>query len=501
MNDRRTFSQARIDGRALFFVAAYLVGVGLIFLLERIGAPDGLVRVLCPLLALSAIALIGALTRTTRMAAFYAGDRAGSPLYIGAAFTGVAVGLAASISLAAPSAPPFIGLAIGSVLAATIVGPLGRRTGASSLRDIVSARFDNRIFGFVFGLVYLAIGVLITSIGYESAVETLGPLLNASRHDAIIVVAVIVLFVVAPGGLAGFFWVAAAAAGMIALVLFLPIGSRIATDINLGAPLLGGGGEAAEHARDLITQYKVWPLADPWLNEISVALGVAVLPPLSAGAFVGFTSYQASRVGFSSIVIVILFAAAFALGAPLWRANNSVAGQSLLTSGLLVAALICAASGAQTASRAASAHVVYGREGVLASQRLARARGFAILAIGVSAWLAYRQAIVPEKSFFIATAISLALLGPPLALSFSARAQVAHAIAAAIVTLVTMAALAYANGWAVSAMRAPTIALIGAFAGFAVGWAASAFGAPRRQELEAAPSALFIDSPFDHGGV
>jgi uncharacterized protein YqgC (DUF456 family) len=86
-------------------------------------------------------------------------------------------------------------------------------------------------------------------------------------------------------------------------------------------------------------------------------------------------------------------------------------------------------------------------------------------------------------------------------LSFSARAQVAHAIAAAVVTLATMAALAYANGWAVSAMRAPTIALIGAFAGFAVGWAASAFGAPRREELDGAPSALFIDSPFDHGGV
>src|ERR1700743_418953 len=109
MNDRRTFSQARIDGGAVFFVAAYLVGVGLAFLLERIGAPDGLVRVLPPLLALSSVVLIGALMRTTRMGAFYAADRVGSPLYIGGAFTAVAVGLLASVSLAAPSAPPFIG--------------------------------------------------------------------------------------------------------------------------------------------------------------------------------------------------------------------------------------------------------------------------------------------------------------------------------------------------------------------------------------------------------
>ncbi|HLJ72772.1 MAG TPA: hypothetical protein VKU03_15760, partial [Roseiarcus sp.] len=473
--------------------------VGLAFMLERIGAPDGLVRVLPPLLALSSVVLIGALMRTTRMAAFYAADRVGSPLYIGGAFTAVAVGLVASVSVTAPSAPPFIGLAIGFVLAAMVVGPLGRRTGASSLRDIVSARFDNPLFGFIFGLAYFITGLLITSVGYESAVQALGPLLNASRHDAIIITAIIVLLIVAPGGLAGFFWVAAATAGMIAFVLLLPIGLRIMADVGAGAPMLGGGAEAAARARDMLTQYKAWPLADPWLNEVGAALGVAILPPLSAGAFVGLTSYQATRVGVYSLVVILVFAIAFALGTPLWRAENGAAAQSLFASGLLMAALICAAAGAQTASRAVSAHAVYGREGVLASQRLARARGLTILAVAFSGWLAYRQVIVPEKSFFIAIAIALSILGPPLALSFSARAQAAHAIAAIVASLATMAGLAYANAWAVSAAQAPTIALIGAVAGFAVGWGFSAFGAPRPENLEPGRSALFIDSPFDGG--
>jgi hypothetical protein len=173
----------------------------------------------------------------------------------------------------------------------------------------------------------------------------------------------------------------------------------------------------------------------------------------------------------------------------------------LLSSGLLVATLMCAAAGAHTSMRAADVYAVYGKEVALASQRLARARGLAIFAVVFSAWLASRHAIVPEKALFAAIGVSLALLGPPLALTFSARAQAAHASAAILASLATMAALAYANGWAVGVTQAPTIALIGAVAGFAVGWAASAFGTARRENLEPARSQLFIDSPFDPGGA
>jgi cation/acetate symporter len=502
MNDRRAISQMRIDGRAIFSAAAYLISVGVIFLLERIGAPDGLVRVLGPILALGALVLIGALLRTTRVAAFYAADRAGSPLYGGAAFAAIAAGLMASASQGAQglATPTFAALAVGFLLAALVVGPLARQTGASSLRDIVSARFDNRLLSLILGAAYFSVGVLIASVGYETAVDAVPALLGLSRDGAIIAVAIIVLLIVAPGGLAGLFWVAAAAAGMIVLVLALPIGLRIAADASLGAPLFGGGAEFAARLSRALGQYAVSPPAVPWLDATGVAIGAALLPPLSTGAFASLTAPQARRAGVFGAVLAIVFALALALGASLWPAYDGAAAQSLHSSALLVGALIAAAAGAQTASRAAGAHSAYGHEGVLASQRLARSRGLAIVAVALCAWLSHRQVIEPEKALLAAAALALALLGPPLALAVSARARALDAALAVLASLAAMAALAYAEAGALSLALAPTIALTGAVAGFAVGWAASAFGA-RRQSLEPARSQLFIEPPFDHGGA
>lgn len=76
MQDQRERERAKIDGRAAFAAAAYLMGVGLIFLLGRVGAPDGLVQGLGPLFALAAVALLGVLTRSTRVPTFFIADRA-----------------------------------------------------------------------------------------------------------------------------------------------------------------------------------------------------------------------------------------------------------------------------------------------------------------------------------------------------------------------------------------------------------------------------------------
>ncbi len=132
MDERRTVSQTRIDGRAIFACAAYLIGVGLIFLLERIGAPTGLVRVLGPILALGAVVIIGALMWTTRIAAFYAADHAGAPRYGAAAFAAIAASLIFCADRGAASAPrPVVALAVGFAAAALLVGPLARSAGGS----------------------------------------------------------------------------------------------------------------------------------------------------------------------------------------------------------------------------------------------------------------------------------------------------------------------------------------------------------------------------------
>ena len=497
MDERRTVSQTRIDGRAVFACAAYLIGVGLIFLLERIGAPTGLVRVLGPILALGVVSLIGPLLRTSRIAAFYAADHAGAPRYGAAAFAAIAASLIFCIDLdkSGSASPPIVALAIGFALAGLFVGPLARSAGASSLRDAVVTRFNSRPLRATLGLAFFAIGVLIAASGYEIAARTMASLLGLSQAGAIAAIGVILALIVAPGGLAGLYWVAAAAAGMTALVLFLPILLRVAADAGAGAPLLGGGAGIAASLASAFAPLNPAASSVNGLGAIAIALGAAVLPPLSTGAFASFTPQEARRAGLVGVALAAVFGLAVALGGPLWPAFDSMAAESLRASATLIAALICAAAGVHTASRAVSAEATYGYENVLASARLARSRGLALASIALAAGLAIRHAIHPAEALVFATAVSLAVLVPPLLLAVSTRSRVAHAIAAVAASLAMIAALIFMNGWAALLRQAPVFALTGAAAGFVVGWAASLFGGASTGAEP--PAQLFIEETFD----
>jgi hypothetical protein len=496
MDERRTVSQTRIDGRAIFACAAHLIGVGLIFLLERIGAPAGLVRVLGPILALGAVVLIGALMRTSRIAAFYAADHAGAPRYGAAAFAAIAAGLIFCADQGGDAtSPPLAALTIGFALAAILVGPLARTAGASSLRDAVAMRFKSGLLRRLLGVAFFAIGALIATAGCEIASRSMASLLGLSHHGAIAAVGVILTLIVAPGGLAGFYWVAAAAAGMTALVLTLPILSRLAADLSAGAPWLGGGAEIAASLARAWAPFNAAGSSESGLGAVAVALGAALLPPLSTGAFAAFTPQEARRAGLIGVALMALFAVAFALATPLWPAYDSAAAQSLRASAALISALICAAAGVHTASRAVSSEAAYGYENVLASARLARSRGFALLSIALAATLALRRAIPPPEALVFAAALSLAFLAPPLLLAMSARSRAVHAIAAVAASFAMVAALIWMNGWAALLRDAPAFALTGAAAGFVVGWAASLFGAaPSGAEP---PAGLFMEGTFD----
>jgi cation/acetate symporter len=498
MDDRSAISQARVDGRAIFAAAAYLIGVGLIFLLERIGAPDGLVRVLGPVLVLGAVVLIGALLRTTRIAAFCTADQAGATRYGAAALAAIAVGLVVTAEQGTRvGAPHLAALAAGFFLAAVVIGPLARRTGASSLSDVVAARFNSRLLRFVLALAYFGIGVLIGAGGYGVAADALPGLLGISRDGAIAAVGVIVVLIVAPGGLAGLLWVAAAAAGVIALVLFLPIGLRLMVDAGSGAPLLGGGAElTATLARAFAERAGAFPANG--LDEAAIALGAAILPPLSTGAFASHSGRQARRAGILGATLVALFAAAYAIGAPFWQTQDSAAARSIHASALLICALVCAAAGVHTASRAMSADSAYGYESVLASRRLARSRGLALLAVAIDAALTLKRALDPGEALLLAATLSLAFLGPALALAVSSRARAANATAALFASVAAIGGLAWANDWTLPIARAPAFAMAGAAAGFAIGWAASLFGGSQTGR-EAAPQRLFVETPFDPG--
>src|SRR5579863_3601097 len=167
MQDRQELERARIDGRAAFAGAAYLIGVGLIFLLARVGAPDGLVRALGPLFALAGVGVLGLLTRSTGVPSFFAADRAIPAPYAGLAFAAMAIGLMVALGPPGESPLPVAGVALGLLIGAAAVGPLLRAKGASAPADLMATRFSNRPLRLVLAALLLAIGGLIATAGFE----------------------------------------------------------------------------------------------------------------------------------------------------------------------------------------------------------------------------------------------------------------------------------------------------------------------------------------------
>src|SRR5579863_7984922 len=277
--------EMRINGRAVFAAAAYLISLGVTFILERIGAPEALVRNLAPMVAIAALAMVGVAVRSSRLAAVLSADRAGSPIYAGAALAAIAAGLVVSLSNGPASNAPLDALVAGALIGALVIGPLARQTGASSLSDLLSARFSSRPLRLILAVAYFAIGAFIAAAGFETAVNAFSSLVGVSRETAIGVLAATLLFMIAPGGLAGLLWTAAAAAGVMLVVALTPIIAHLWSGGSLSEPLWRGGGDAAAA---LMRGWPQWGGAEPQgqgLDAVAAALGFAALPPFSTAAF------------------------------------------------------------------------------------------------------------------------------------------------------------------------------------------------------------------------
>ncbi|HXW20249.1 MAG TPA: hypothetical protein VEK35_07095, partial [Roseiarcus sp.] len=470
--------EMRINGRAVFASAAYLIGVGLTFILERIGAPDPLVRNLGPSIALFVLALIGLLARSSRLSAVLSADRLAPPVYAGAALAAIAAGFAV-VFFAAPAGErgPLAALPAGAFVGAIVIGPLARRSGASSLSDLLSARFPSPILRLVFAVAFFSIGALIAAAGFEIAVRSLTSFVGVSRETAIAVIAITVVLVVIPGGLAGLLWAGAAAAGVIAAVLLAPILTRLSSDSAFSSLVWQGGADAAALLARSWSQLDATTPQGRILDFAAIALGFSVTAPILSANFVSSTQSQAVRSGVIGMIFAALLALGFFIAGPLWPKMGNVAAAGLRSSADLAAATICACAGVQTASRAVAFEARgYGLQTVLASRRLAGVRQLAVLAIALCGLLSYRQAVLPSSALVDASALSLAAIAPALGLAASQRASSVHALAAFVVSAAAIAGLAELQGWIFVAEHAPMAALTAAAAGFAVGWAASLFG-------------------------
>jgi cation/acetate symporter len=501
MQDQRERERAKIDGRAAFAGAAYLIGIGLIFLLQRVGAPNGLVRALGPLFALAGLALLGVLTRATRVPAFFAADRAIPAPYAALGLAGIAAGLFLCLVSSGSSLLPLTGVAIGLCIGAFITAPLLRATNASALSDLLATRFPHPLLRLYFAGLMLAIGTLVAMAGFETAVDEFAGLFAASRGFAITFVAILLAMMLAPGGLAGLLWGAAASAGMLAIVLLLPIAAQFVSQDPAIAPLLQDAGVWKEAAT------RGWSVGDfghenlQGLIVAASALAIGALSPLTSPAIGASGGGKALRAGAFGLAFIALLGAAAFVDLLIWPSPAGPMTSGLRSAAILLAAIPLAASGVLSASRAwgADAGRAYDRHAPMASQRLARSRIAILSVIGLCAIAALEGPFPPRLLIFAAAALTLGFVATPIALTLFARASSIHAAGAVLCSVPTALVLGVVDLAQASSESLLIVALWAAAAGFG-GAALTAIISRGDRKSPPLRRDMFIDAPLDSGG-
>jgi hypothetical protein len=514
--------RARIDGPAIFAVAAFLTGLGLVAALARVGAPDRLVEALGPLIAFVGLMIIGVMTRTARHVDFLAARRAVPPVYGGLAFAATALGFVVALDAGAigRSPLPWPAVALGLVGAALIVGPLLRRANASALSDILATRFPGAPTRWAFAVALWCVGVLIATAGFHTAVDVVVAYVGQSRRAAEIVVALSLAMSIVPGGLQGLLWSDAASAG--GALAIAAIGAGLAwSGVGAPAPPLAQTA-AAWLALPLVETARAWfalPLAQtagawlasPLVRADSASLLFGAASTLGVGALFAFSQaaigappMRARRTGLYGLAFVLV---GLALGATALSAfwPDAAAAARSPTAGALVGAatwlpaLAFARAGVLGAARAAGVDLAtaYARLTVLASQRLARIRLMMLCVIVLAAVVSDLRLVDPVRAIALALALTVALIVPSLALALVSRGRSSAALAALAAGLAALAWRVVAAGPSANLSEILIGALIAGAGALLVGAVVGAFapGAAGAQKTGARADP-FVDLPF-----
>ncbi|MEJ0050419.1 MAG: hypothetical protein WDN02_04250 [Methylovirgula sp.] len=248
-NSDANLGRASIDAGFSFALAAFVVGLGLLAVLARIGLPDIALRFCVWALIFAGLVVIATRLRTMRPAEFYAGGRNLPPAYTALAYAGLAAGLFL------PFLPPLLpdvsfsslamGFALGLAAALCITGPYLRRSAAFSIADLVGMRFPHPLVRCVVAGIAAGCAVFIALAGYDIALRAFIATTGASRGLGIFVVGFLLILLIVPGGLSGVIWLAAggtivtlAALGLPAILALLhqsPLGFGMTRFVQLAA--------------------------------------------------------------------------------------------------------------------------------------------------------------------------------------------------------------------------------------------------------------------------
>jgi Na+/proline symporter len=388
--------------KAAFAASAVAFVFVAIFALERVGAPDPLVAALGPLAALLGVAFLGVLTRAKTLLDFLVARRAVPPFYAGLALAAPIGGVALAFAGGEddPSRLPWRGAVAGAAFAALVVAPRWRAAQASALADVLATRFPAVFVSAAFALILSACGWALAAAGLGYAALTVRGPLGLGPDAALAVSASALVLSLAPGGLRSLVWTdaASAAAGLAA--------------IGLLVALSGGGFDRLASVESAARQ---WPSA-PLVQELAAAAAAASPFAFASPAFAAPTPGAARRAGLAALAVLVCGGAGAAMVGDLDLKSPS--GSALAALVGCLPALALARGGLFAASRAVGLDLwrAHKRLSVLASRRMARARGGVILGAAIAA-VGARVSPHPSAPLYLGLALWLAFGAPSLVLA------------------------------------------------------------------------------------
>jgi cation/acetate symporter len=303
--------RAQIDGGFGFALAAFVLGLGILAVLDRIGLPDDILRIGVLALIFSGLVVIALLMRTMRPLDFYAGGRRLPASYAGIVFAGSGFGLFMPFLPPLPPGISFVSIAIGFCLGFLWLlfgaGPILRRSGAYSFADLIGTRFAYPSVRIPIVLIIASCAACVALGGYEIALRGFVATLGVHRIIGAIILGGLLVLLVVPAGLSGVMWISAAAAVVTVAALALPLGFGLISGQPVALPIFG---DQMLWSRAIV-DFAVVTGADrqPGFEiaiVITFGIGVAMLAPLFGAAIASRDEATAWRSGLAGTVWLVL---------------------------------------------------------------------------------------------------------------------------------------------------------------------------------------------------
>jgi cation/acetate symporter len=329
--------KSRFDAGVGFGLAAFAVGLGLLAVLERIGMPDRLLRLLVLAATIAGFVAAAVIRRTTRTSYFYAAGNALPARYSGLAAAALSVGLLLCLLPIMVKDTRFpslvVGFGLGLVCAFFGTGFLLRRNAAFSVADLIATRFPQLARHSIVAVIAAACAGLVAFAGYDIAMRGLIAATGMGRASAAALLGAILCLLVVAGGLSTVLWVAVETMIVLLVGLALPLVLDLFNGRPLALPWIGDPAvwDAAKASLAATVGERHADHVSTFSLIVTFAMGLATLTPLLGPMIAsGSRERRFARNGLSALAWLGLFAifACATLAAATLTLDNALVGHA-----------------------------------------------------------------------------------------------------------------------------------------------------------------------------